>query len=209
MKQPPDISISRLAIYLRCLDEYKKEKGSKSTINSGEFARFLDINPHQIRKDLSYFGKFGERGLGYRIEELKEKINLILGLDRKWNLCLCGMGNLGSALFAYRGFRELRLNIVAIFDNGAQKIGKSFRGVKISDPKTIASVAKKLNIDIAIIAVPQTVAQEITNKFVKAGIRAILNFAPVKMNVPKKVKLRNVDLSTELIHLVYFLSSSV
>ncbi len=209
MKQPPDISISRLAIYLRCLDEYKKEKSSKSTINSGEFARFLDTNPHQIRKDLSYFGKFGERGLGYHIEELKEKINLILGLDRKWNLCLCGMGNLGSALFAYRGFRELHLNILAIFDNDAKKIGKSFRGVKISGPKTIASVVKKLNIDIAIIAVPQTVAQEITNKLVKAGIRAILNFAPVKLNVPKKVKLRNVDLSTELIHLVYFLSSSV
>ncbi len=207
MRQPPDISISRLAVYLRFLEEYKKDKGSKSTINSEELARHLDMNHHQIRKDLSYFGKFGERGLGYRIEELKEKISKILGLDRKWNLCLCGMGNLGSALFAYRGFKQMHLNIVAIFDNDAKKTGKCIQGVNVYDPKSIPGVARKLNIDIAIIAVPQTAAQEITNKLVKAGIRAILNFAPVKLNVPKSVKLRNVDLSTELIQLVYFLSS--
>lgn len=209
MRRPPDISISRLAIYLRFLEDHTKERGAKSTINSEELARFLDINHHQIRKDLSYFGKFGERGLGYHIEELKEKINQILGLGRKWNLCLCVMGNLGSALFTYRGFREKRLNIIAIFDNDEQKIGRNIQGVKIYSPKSITSVVKKLNIDIAIIAVPQTVAQEITNKLVRAGIRAILNFAPVKLNVPKTVKLRNVDLSTELIHLVYFLSSSM
>ncbi len=207
MKQPPDISISRLAVYLRFLEEYKKDKGSKSTINSEELARFLDMNHHQIRKDLSYFGKFGERGLGYRIEELKEKISKILGLDRKWNLCLCGMGNLGSALFAYRGFKQMHLNIVAIFDNDAKKIGKYIQGIRVYGPKNIPTVAKKFNIDIAIIAVPQTAAQEIANKLVKAGIRAILNFAPVKLNVPKSVKLRNADLSTELIQLVYFLSS--
>lgn len=207
MKRHPEISISRLAIYLRFLDEYKKEKSHKSTINSEELARFLEINPHQIRKDLSYFGKFGERGLGYRIEELREKIKRILGLGRKWNLCLCGMGNLGSALFAYRGFRELNLNIVAIFDNDARKIGRKAQGVEVYGPKSIDSVVKKLGIDMAIIAVPQAAAQDITNKLVKSGIRAILNFAPVKLSVPRRVKLRNVDLSTELIHLVYFLSS--
>jgi redox-sensing transcriptional repressor len=207
MKRPPDISISRLAVYSRFLEEYKKEKGSKSTINSEELARFLDMNPHQIRKDLSYFGKFGERGLGYRTQELRDKINRILGLGKKWNLCLFGMGNLGSALFAYRGFKEMDLNIVAIFDNDAKKIGKSIQGVKIYSPKAIACVVKKLNIGIAIIAAPQAAAQGITDKLVKSGIRAVLNFAPIKLNVPRSVKLRNVDLSTELIHLVYFLSS--
>jgi len=115
MKRPPDISISRLAVYLRFLEDYIKDKGTKSTVNSEELARFLDISPHQIRKDLSYFGKFGERGLGYRIEELKDNIHQILGLRRKWRLCLCGMGNLGSALFSYRGFRQIHLDIVAIF----------------------------------------------------------------------------------------------
>ena len=104
MKRPPDISISRLAIYLRFLEDYLKEKGENCSINSEELARYLDISSHQIRKDLSYFGKFGERGKGYQVNELKEKINRILGLGRRWNLCLCVMGNLGSALFAYRGF---------------------------------------------------------------------------------------------------------
>lgn len=208
MRRHPEISISRLAIYLSFLDEYKREKSSKTTINSEELARGLDINPHQIRKYLSYFGKFGERGLGYRVEELREKIKQILGLGREWNLCLCGMGNLGSALFAYRGFRELHLNIVAIFDDDVKKVGKSIQDVKIYSPKAITSVVKKLNIDMAIITVPQTAAQEITDKLVGAGITAILNFAPVKLSVPGAIKLRNVDLSTELIHLVYFLSAT-
>lgn len=208
MRSHPEISISRLAVYLRFLDEYKKERNYKSTLNSEELANFLDINPRQIRKDLSYFGKFGERGLGYRIEDLREKINRILGLDRKWNLCLCGMGNLGSALFAYRGFRELHLNIVAIFDDDTKKIGRKFRGVRVYSPISIVSVVKKLNIDMAIITVPQASAQEVTDKLIKARITAILNFAPTKLNVPDTIKLRNVDLSTELIHLVYFLSST-
>ena len=131
MKRPPDISVKRMAVYLRFLDDYLKEKDAKSTINSEEMAKFLEINPHQIRKDLSYFGKFGERGIGYRMSDLKGKINQILGLNKKWNLCLCGMGNLGSALFAYRGFRQMDLNIVAIFDSNPQKIGKDAAGIKI------------------------------------------------------------------------------
>lgn len=206
-RPPPDISINRLAVYLRFLEDYIKEKDSKSTINSQDLARFLDINPHQIRKDLSYFGKFGERGIGYHTEELKEKVSQILGLNKEWNLCLCGMGNLGSALFAYQGFRQIYLNIVAIFDNDPKKIGKDIQGVKIYSPKNIISVVKKLNIDIAIIAVPSTEAKGIANRLIHAGIRAILNFAPIKLNVPKHVKLRNVDLSRELVNLTYFLSS--
>lgn len=207
MKRPPDISVKRMAIYLRFLDDYLKDKDAKSTINSEELAKFLEINPHQIRKDLSYFGKFGERGIGYRMSDLKEKINQILGLNKKWNLCLCGMGNLGSALFAYRGFRQMNLNIVAIFDSNLKKVGKDAAGIKIYSPQDIASVVKRLNIGIAIIAVPSTAAVEITNKLIKAGIRAILNFAPLKLNVPPQVKLLNVDLATELINLTHFLTS--
>jgi len=207
MKRPPEISISRLAIYLRFLEDYIKEKGPRSTINSRELAHFLDINHHQIRKDLSYFGKFGERGIGYRTVELKEKINNILGLGREWNLCLCGMGNLGSALLAYQGFRLMRLNIIAIFDSDEKKIGKTFQGIKVYSPESITQVAKRLNIDIAIIAVPHMAAQKISDKLMRVGIRAILNFAPVKLSVLPSVKLRNVDLATELINLSYFLSS--
>ncbi len=207
MKRPPDISISRLAIYLRFLEDYIKEKGLNSTVSSEELARSLDINPHQIRKDLSYFGKFGERGLGYRVEDLRDKIRRILGLGKIWNLCICGMGNLGSALLAYRGFKEMHLNIVAAFDNDAKKIGREFQGIRVYNPKSIPSVVKRLELDIAILAVPSFAAQETANKLINAGIRTILNFAPVKLNVPKNVKLRDVDLATELINLTYFLSS--
>lgn len=207
MRRPPEISITRLAIYLRFLEDYIREKGPQSTINSSELAQFLNINPHQIRKDLSYFGKFGERGIGYHTQELKDKIGRILGLSRKWNLCLCGAGNLGSALLAYRGFRQMHLDILAIFDSDPKKIGKTIQGVKVYSPQSIILEIKRLNIDIAIIAVPQAAAQEITDKLIKSGIRAILNFAPVKLIVPKDVKLRNVDLSTELINLTYFLSA--
>jgi redox-sensing transcriptional repressor len=207
MKRPPDISISRLAVYLRFLDDFVKEKGENSTINSEELARSLDINPHQIRKDLSYFGKFGERGKGYRAEELRDKLKQILGLAKEWRLCLCGMGNLGSALFAYQGFRQLHLDIVAVFDNDPEKIGKTIKGIKVFSPDKISRVVRQLNIDIAIVAVPASTAQAVTDKLVKAGIRAILNFTPTRLNVPVSVKLRNVDLSTQLINLTYFLSS--
>lgn len=207
MRQPPDISISRLAVYLRFLEDFVKEKGPDSTINSEELAKFLDINPHQIRKDLSYFGKFGERGKGYRPEELRDKLRQILGLAKKWNLCLCGMGNLGSALFAYQGFRQMRLDIVAIFDNAPEKIGKTIKGVKIFSPERISRVVKQLDINIAIVAVPPRAAQAITDKLIAAGVRAILNFAPIKLSAPASVKLRNVDLSMQLINLTYFLSS--
>jgi len=206
MKKAPDISISRLSKYLRFLEEYTKDKDSKSTINSAELANFLEINPHQIRKDLSYFGKFGERGVGYKIDELKDKIARILGLNKEWNLCLCGMGNLGQALFAYRGFKQMRLNIVAIFDNSSKKIGKEVQGVEVYGTDAVGRIVKAKQIDIAVLAVPSPAAQQVADKLVAAGIRAILNFAPAKLSVPKEVKLRNVDLSTELINLTYFLS---
>lgn len=207
MKKPPEITISRLAMYLRFLEDYSKEKFSKQSINSSELAQLLDLNPHQIRKDLSYFGKFGERGLGYRVEDLKEKIKQILGLGKRWNLCICGAGNLGSALLAYKGFTKMHLNIVAAFDNDRRKIGRSVNGVEIFPAKNIPSVVKKMHIDMAIIAVPASAAQDMTQALISAGIRAILNFAPARLTVPPGVKLRQVDLSAELVSLSYFLSS--
>jgi len=209
MKRPPGISINRLALYLRLLDDYGKGRDTKSTISSEEFARSLNINPNQIRKDLSYFGKFGRQGIGYHTGELKEQISKILGLRKKWNLCLCGAGNLGSALSSYRGFREMNLNIVAIFDSDPAKINKKIQGVRIYSSREIKTVVKKLGIDIAVLAVPADTAQEVSDILVDSGIRAILNFAPVKIGVPNSVKLRNVDLSTELINLTYFLSCAI
>ena len=204
-KGVPEISIMRLAIYFRFLNEYAREKGPDSTINSEDLARRLDMNPHQIRKDLSYFGRFGAPGVGYRTIELKDKIAVILGLDKKWNMCLCGAGNLGSALCAYRGFRQLNLNIVAIFDNDPRKIGKTIQGIPIYSHKDIKRVASRLKITIGIIAVPLAAAQDTADELTHAGIRAILNFAPLALNVPRSVKPRNVDLSNELVNLTHFL----
>jgi len=206
MRRPPSASITRLAMYSRFLEEYMIVKGAQSTINSQQLANFLDINPHQIRKDLSYFGKFGKRGLGYRVKELYEEINRILGLQRSWNMCLCGLGNLGSALAVYNGFRRMHLNIVAIFDNDPKKIGTKVGDIVVSHPRFIQQKVKRLNIEIAIITVPQASAQSIANSLVDAGIRAILNFAPVRLNAPSYVKLRNVDLATELVSLTHFLT---
>lgn len=206
MAKVPEVSVARLSLYARFLEEYIKEKGPQATINSQELARFLDINPHQIRKDLSYFGRFGKRGLGYSANELVSKINRILGLERKWRLCLCGLGNLGSALFAYEGFRRMNLDIVAVFDSDPHKIGIKIGRIKVMHPRYISSQIKKMDIKIAIIAVPQEAAQEVANSLVKAGIEAILNFAPIRLIVPAHVKLRNVDLATELVTLTHFLS---
>lgn len=207
MKKPPGISINRLAVYLRFLGQCSKHGEAQNTISSGEFARSLEINPNQIRKDLSYFGKFGRQGIGYDVKELKEQISKILGLHKKWNLCICGAGNLGSALAFYRGFRQMSLNIVAIFDSDPAKIHKKLCGIKIYSPQEIKRAVKELKIDIAIIAVPADAAVEIAEKLIQAGVRAILNFAPVKINVPAGIRLCDVDLSTELINLTYFLSS--
>ena len=208
MKRPPEIAITRLAMYLRLLEDYASEKDAKSAINSSELAHLLDMNPHQIRKDLSYFGKFGERGIGYRIDELKEKIRRILGLDAQWNLCICGMGNLGAALCAYRGFKAMRLAVVVGFDNDPKKVRKEINGVKVHSVGSIPLLVKKLSITMAIIAAPAYAAQGIVDTLVKAGVRAILNFAPVSLSAPAHVKLRNVDLSAELVHLTYFLSAA-
>jgi redox-sensing transcriptional repressor len=208
MKPPPDISITRLAIYLRFLEDYIRENGACRHISSEELARLLNINHHQIRKDLSYFGKFGERGIGYNVIELKDRISRILGLSRKWNLCLCGLGNLGSALIAYEGFRKMNLNIVAIFDNDKKKLNMKVSGAKVYSPGRIREIVNQLSIDMAIIAVPQNASQTVTDELVRAGVKAILNFAPIKLVAPKDVKLRNVDFSTEMINLTYFLSQS-
>lgn len=205
MKRPSKDTISRLALYLRTLQELSKTKATP-TISSQDLARELNIGPDQLRRDLWYFGQFGRRGVGYSIESLKSKISQILGLDKSWNVCICGAGNLGSALLAYKGFKEQNLNIAACFDVDPNKIYKKKSGVKIYPLKDIKRIVKLLNIEIAIIATPAAAAQAIVERLVSCNVRAILNFAPIKPTAPKYVKLRNVDLSTELFNLTHFLS---
>lgn len=208
MKKPSRDTISRLALYLRALQELSKARPSP-TISSQDLAKELNISPDSLRRDLWYFGQFGRRGVGYSIESLKNKISHILGLNRSWNVCICGVGNLGSALLAYKGFKEHNLNIAAGFDVDPRKMYKKKSGVMIYPLDDMKKIVASREIEIAIIATPTAGAMLILNKLISCKVRAILNFAPVKLTAPPSVKLRNVDLSTELFNLTHFLSHRV
>lgn len=197
------VVITRLSIYNRVLSKIEKER--VEIISSDELGDRVGYSAAQIRKDLSYFGEFGEIGKGYYVRGLKNAISRILGVDRKWNVALAGAGHLGSALLAYPEFRQRGFNIVAVFDNDLSKIGKKWESIVIQDTSELPKTVKEQNIRIGIIAVPTQVSQEITNMLTSCGVRAILNFAPANITVPKGVELRNVDLSTELECLSYFL----
>lgn len=197
------VVITRLSIYNRVLSKIEKER--VEIISSDELGDRVGYSAAQIRKDLSYFGEFGEIGKGYYVRDLKNAISRILGVDRKWNVALAGAGHLGSALLAYPEFRQRGFNIVAVFDNDLSKIGKKWGSIVIQDTSELPKTVKEQNIRIGIIAVPTQVSQEITNMLTSCGVRAILNFAPANITVPKGVELRNVDLSTELECLSYFL----
>jgi len=202
----PDISITRLFIYLRALKNF--EKNGLNTISSEKLAERIGFNPNQVRKDLSYFGQFGRRGIGYEICNLNKEITEILGLNRRRKMAICGIGNLGSALFAYKGFKEQGFDIVALFNRDRKKIGKVLDNMEIEDCKKIEDTIRKKGVEIAVIAVPVNSAQEVVDKFIKAGIKTLLNFTPTKLDVPKDVKLRNVDLSVELVNLSHYLYES-
>lgn len=201
-KKVPSIVIPRISLYYRALLE---SRGS-DFISSEELAKLTGLNAAQIRKDLTYFGQFGVPGKGYKIEELKQQILNILGTDKKWNVALVGVGNLGSALLAYRGFAQQGFEIIAAFDNDLLKIGKNLEGVKIQDISELSSMVRERDIHMAIVAVPAKVAQEVVDTLIKAGVHAILNFAPIRPQVSKKVELLNIDLSIELERLAFFLT---
>ncbi len=199
------VVITRLSIYNRALSEIEKE--GVEIILSDELGDRVGCCAAQIRKDLSCFGEFGEVGKGYFVRDLQDAISRILGVDRKWNVALAGAGHLGSALLAYPGFGQRGFNIVAVFDNDLSKIGKKWEGIIIQDTSELSKTVKEQDIRIGIIAVPAQVSQEITNMLTSSGVRAILNFAPANITVPKGVELRNVDPSTELECLSYFLTN--
>lgn len=198
MKAPkiPEATIMRLSVYSRYLAEIDR-KGI-ITISSGDIAEGVGVSPAQVRKDLAYFGEFGIRGVGYNVKDLHRNILRILGLSNQWNMTLVGLGNLGLALSTYKGFRERGFIITSIFDNDPQKIGMVIDGVEVMPVEKIEEVVPKTKTQIGAITVPASSAQEIADKLVKSGVKAILNFAPVVLNVPPEVELRNVDLSVNL-----------
>ena len=186
-------TIDRLPLYYRTL-RLAQDDGM-DIISSDELGRRLELTPEQIRKDLALFGQFGKKGVGYYVNELKFNVGKILGLDNHWNIAIVGIGHLGVALANYQNFIALGFNLVALFDNDPNIIGKTVNHVKVKSIDELQSCAKNLKIDIGVIAVPAQFAQQVADKLVKANIKGIWNFAPVKMRVPEDVKIVNEDLS--------------
>ena len=208
-KSIPSITINRLSIYHRCLEKIlETEKGKELTIiSSFEIAEITGMNSAQIRKDLAYFGEFGKRGLGYPLIDLNRELKKILGLDKKWSVIIAGAGNLGKALVKYKGFQKRGFIIKGIFDNNPSKIGKKLGHIFIYDIKKIEKFILAENINIGILVVPADSAQEVAEKMVAGGIKAILNFAPIRIILSPEVKIHNVDLSIEFEGLTYYLIS--
>jgi len=202
----PEMTIRRLSIYARCLLQLE-EDGVKS-VSSQELAERFNLNSAQVRKDLAYFGEFGVRGIGYYVAGLKAELQRILGLDREWAVVLVGFGNLGSALFHYKGFTRQGFKVVAIVDENPAKVGREVERVPVISSRDMAREVKARGIQIAILAVPVEAAQAVTDELVAAGIRAVLNFAPTRLRVPREVRLKNVDLSIELETLSFYLAKS-
>ncbi|MBI2218029.1 MAG: redox-sensing transcriptional repressor Rex [Candidatus Rokubacteria bacterium] len=201
----PEMTIRRLSVYTRCL--LQLEEDGVKTISSQDLAERFNLNSAQVRKDLAYFGQFGVRGIGYYVSGLKAELQKILGLDREWSVALVGFGNLGSALFHYKGFGRQGFKIVAIFDEDPSKAG-AVDGTPILSTRDLAREVRARGIQIAILAVPPEAAQPVTDLLVGAGIRAVLNFAPARLRVPREVRLKNVDLSIELETLSFYLARS-
>jgi redox-sensing transcriptional repressor len=200
----PEMTIRRLSIYSRCL--LQLEEDGVKTISSQELAERFNLNSAQVRKDLAYFGEFGVRGIGYYVAGLKTELQRILGLDRVWPVVLVGFGNLGSALFHYKGFDRQGFRIAAIVDDDPAKVAREVDSVPIVLSRDLAREVRARGIQIAILAVPADAAQGVTDELVGAGIRAILNFAPARLKAPRDVRLQNVDLSIELETLSFYLA---
>jgi len=192
----PEATVMRLSVYSRYLHQLIDE--GVDTISSGEIAQGVGVSSAQVRKDLAYFGEFGTRGVGYKVEELYGHLMKILGLDRKWNIIIIGAGKLGSALALYHGFVDRGFNISAILDVDPDIIGKRLGGVEVEKLDMLQQRVKESNVSIGVVTVPASVAQDVTDKLVEAGVKAILNFSPRVLRVPNHIVLRNVDLSVNL-----------
>ena len=200
----PEGVIQRLSTYLRCLTGFKKD--GLAVVSSQKLSMSARVNPAQIRRDLSYFGSFGRRGLGYDVDSLIAVITDILGIKNVNDIALVGVGQLGMALLGYSGLREQGFRVASAFDNDRQKIGKTIGGVKIQGIGDIKPAIEKSGIGIGIIAVPGDAAQIIADILVESGVRIILNYTPAPVSVPEDIMLHTSDPARELLHTLYYLT---
>jgi redox-sensing transcriptional repressor len=205
MKKISDSTISRLSKYYRTLGRLIEKK--VKTVSSDEIAEIDGVTSAQVRKDLSFFGTFGKRGLGYNTIDLQNNIGTILGLYKKWNVALIGIGNIGRALVDYQEFKKQGFVIQLLLDNDEDKIGTIVGGLEIKPFANAIEHLEEHKIQIAIVAVPANAAQGVVNSLTEAGVKAILNFAPLSLKVPKSVMIKNENMSIELEALSYFLTN--
>ncbi|HHV35486.1 MAG TPA: redox-sensing transcriptional repressor Rex [Syntrophomonadaceae bacterium] len=201
----PEATIMRLAVYSRFLEHLRKH--DTVTTSSGTIAEGAGVTPAQVRKDLAYFGEFGTRGVGYNVEELCGHIRRILGLNKKWPSVLVGAGKLGSALALYEGFNIRGFHIVGVFDVDPDPVGNRFGSIKVLPMEYLDEVIEKEQVQIGIITVPAVAAQDVGERLVEAGIKAILNFSPHVINLPVDIIVRHVDFSLHLEVLTFNLNS--
>ena len=205
-KKIPPATVKRLPLYLQCLDQVGNDSVGISSRNLAELAK---VNDAQVRRDLSYLGSLGTRGVGYDIKTLRNQIQLELGLVEGWSAIIVGVGNLGSALAHYGGFKDKGFGVVGLFDDDPKKINSQVAGLVVTPLSKMEEYCKKYNVAIGIIATPGEYAQGVANQLIDCGVRSILNFAPVLLKNIKNVQIRSVDLSQELQILSYYLDRPI
>ena len=205
MKRIADSTVRRLSVYLRYLEELQAR--GIGTTSSDELAQHSSTTSAQVRKDLSFFGSFGKRGLGYAVPELSARIRTILGLGREWRVVIVGAGKIGSALSTYRGFKQRGFTIVGVYDKDPSKIGRRWDHQLVRDIATLEEDAARDRPDIAVLAIPADDVQPEVDRIIRAGIKAILNFAPAQVHVPSDVTLKTVNMAMELEGLSFALTN--
>jgi redox-sensing transcriptional repressor len=198
----PEATVGRLPVYLRALIEMAE--GGASTISSGDLAEAAGVNSAKVRKDLSYLGSYGTRGVGYDVAYLIHQVRRELGLTQHWPVLIAGAGNLGHALAKYKGFAQRGFGIVAVVDNDRRRVGERIASVRVEHIDDLNRIVRRDDVAIGLICTPAAAAQEVADRMVAAGIRSILNFAPAVITVPEDVSVRKVDLSIELQILGYY-----
>jgi redox-sensing transcriptional repressor len=199
----PDIIIGRLPVYLRALQRLA-DKGVLNT-SSQELGEMIGISAAQIRKDISQFGEFGKQGTGYSIPFLVDRLRSILKVDRIWDVAIIGMGDMGHALARYNGFTNRGFHVTMVFDNDSNKVGNKVGEFEIFSTAVMIEKLKQQKIKIAVLTAPAAAAQEITDQLVKAGVKSILNYAPISINVPDDVRVQYIDPVTHLQRMTYYL----
>jgi len=202
----PEGVIERLSTYLNCLIKF--QQSDIETVSSERLGRSSGVNPAEVRRDFTYFGTFGKKGVGYDVETLIHNIQRILGSDEPHKIALVGAGNLGSAIASYEGLLQHGFHIAAIFDNDPAKIGKNIQQLEVFDIADLPQIVKNANIEIGIIAVPPAAAQSAADLLVQGGVSVILNYTPALISVPAGVQLHNTDPVQQLLHTLYYLSTS-